>query len=67
MYSKEDLEKVNAQIRREQLQLYVPAGLLIAGGIVAYPFIPRSEPVQMTSYRPSSMNGLMLARAFAHS
>ena len=38
MYSKEDLEKVNAQIRRERLQLYVPAGLLIVGGIVAFIF-----------------------------
>ena len=36
MYSKQDLEKVNGQIRRERLQYYVPAVLLIAGGIVAF-------------------------------
>ena len=36
MYSKQDLEKVNSQIRRERLQYYVPAVLLIAGGIVAF-------------------------------
>ncbi len=36
MYRKEDLERVNAQIRRERLQFYVPAALLIAGGVVAF-------------------------------
>ena len=36
MYSKEDLAKVNAQIRRERLACYLPAALLIAGGIAAF-------------------------------
>ena len=36
MYSKEDLAKVNAQIRRERLACYLPAALLIAGGIVTF-------------------------------
>lgn len=36
MYSKQDLGKVNGQIHRERLQYYVPAVLLIAGGIVAF-------------------------------
>ena len=36
MYSKEDLAKVNAQIRRERLVCYLPAALLIAGGIVTF-------------------------------
>ncbi len=45
MYQEKDLQKVKDQIRTERLRYYVPAGLLLAGGIAA--FVARSKVLTM--------------------